>query len=618
MHTSSAFPWRGDPTGLPADPPSQSPIGAPVQPPVAFVYPAVDPGFPALGLDELLAAHAELLGRIKICYGVDRETFERDVLPLVRRYAAFVHLLPSTPANYFNVPGGLLRQGLETAFFALQGTDAHIFSGRATITTRRHLEPRWRLATFIAGLCAEMHRTLGQVIVTDHEGNEWQPYLLGLQPWLSLQAVAHYYLKWLPNAPESPGISLFVLPHIVPPATLQHLAQGNTVVVPHLMASLSAIPLYREHNILDELVRRSAALVIDRFLKASADRYGKPQLGSHLERYLVDALRRLVANNPAWLPNAERSRVWFGQDGLYLVWPNAAADMRKLLEADQLPGLPKSPETMLEILLGAGVFEAQADGKPLWTVVPPGSKVPLEAVRLTAPAVVLAGLEPKPEALAQSLATTPSPGRTSSAQPSAAGPTAATAAHANPAAASTPAAAPDAGPPAEPHQLELPVSPAPANTPAALAAEAKAGDTDTAGAREPTSTTGTAEGSTGAGAAAPAAPPLALQAPMRLAPRVRAALADIIEALNADGAAPLAQPGDTGLFVALAEFERRHVEPSAALRALNEARMLARNSDAPTPTTSRTIGGQPCLGLTIAPAFVSGLTPAEGTPAGEA
>src|SRR5437016_13042537 len=97
------------------------------------------------------------------------------------------------------------------------------------------------------------------------------------------------------------------------------MEQWNPCVVPHLMASISGMPLYREQNILEHLVRRAAALVIDRDLQSSAERYGKPRLGSHLERYLVDALRRLVVSNALWMPNAEKSRIWYGEDGLYIV-----------------------------------------------------------------------------------------------------------------------------------------------------------------------------------------------------------------------------------------------------------------------------------------------------------
>jgi conjugal transfer pilus assembly protein TraI len=570
-----------------------------------FEYPPVDPGFPPLGLDKVLAAHQDLLARIKLSYGCTQESFDRDVMPLVRRYAALVHLLPATPTNYFNEPGGLLRMGLETAFYALQGTDARIFSGRATIATRRHLEPRWRLATFIAGLCAEVHRTLGQVVVTDRDGTEWPSYLQSLHPWLKEHGVDRYFLKWLPNAPQSAGLALFALPLVVPASTLQHLAQGNAVVVPHMLASLAGIPLAREHNILDELVRRSAALVIDRFLQTSADRFGKPMLGSHLERYLVDALRRLVATHPAWEPNAERSRVWYGSDGLFIVWPNAATDIRKLLEADQLPGIPKSAETMLEILLDAGVLQAQSSGKPLWGIQPPGAKAALEAVKLIEPASVLSSLEHRPSPSTSAiLAPSPPPtpaAPSSSSAPSVPDPASAPVA---PAAAEEPTTQVSAkqvtdgardGQAVSGQQLELQINTlanpdARPRSPAAQHAPTGTRQVD----RRPQPSAATAAHGL-----------LRLELPMRLAPRLREAVADIAQALgNAEqDCRALATP--QGLFIALAEFERRHVEPSHALRGLSEARMLARGPQGAASAMTFEIDGQQHLGLLVAPAYLA-------------
>ena len=130
-------------------------------------YPPVDPGVQVRSVDDIVAGHQDLLARVKLCYGADREAFEADLLGPIRNYAAFVNLLPATSDNFFCEVGGLFRLGLEVAFYSLQGTDGHIVSGRATISTRRQLEPRWRHATFIAGLCSELHRTLSQIVVTD-------------------------------------------------------------------------------------------------------------------------------------------------------------------------------------------------------------------------------------------------------------------------------------------------------------------------------------------------------------------------------------------------------------------------------------------------------------------
>lgn len=542
-----------------------------------FRYPSVDPGIPALEVDVLLDAHRELIDRIKLCFGMDRADFEQSVHPLLRRYASFVHLLPCTADNYFNAPGGLLRIGLETSFYALQGTDAHIFSGRATITERRNLEPRWRRATFIAGLCCEVHRPLSHLIVTDEAGNEWSPYLGPLTDWLKVRHVARYFLKWRPNALESRSLGLFALPHVVAAEVLQDLASGNTQIVPHLLATIAGLPIYRDHNVLETLVRRALALVIDRFLLASAERYGKPQLGSHLERYLVDALRRLVAANANWTPNTDKSRVWYGADGMFLVWPNAADDVRKLLEADQLPGIPKAPETVLEVLLTAGVLSAQEDGKATWLIHPPASKGPLEAVKLSAPGILYAESDKLPEASLASLLTPARPAAAPASPVSTA------------AAQSTPSPARHRIRTAPSDTSEAPAEPPPAQLPLSVAPPSPQPD-------DANDTTGsTPENATLPATELSPSPPKLL-APLRLPLTVRDALQDIIATLGgAEEGWWAALPAKDGLFIPLASLATRKLTPPAAIRAMNEAGMLV----APAPLT-RAFQGQAVVGILLA------------------
>ncbi len=544
----------------------------PATPTPATAYPASDPGFAVLPVDELLAGEADLIARIKLCYGADRDGFERDILALVRRYAACVHLLPATADNYFSTPGGLLRLGLETAFFSLQGTDAHIFSGRMSISARRQLEPRWRHATFIAGLCSELHRLMSHVIVTDAAGETWPAFLQPLTDWLDSRGSDRYFLRWRPQAVEARGLGLFALPHVVSPAVMADLAEGNAVIVPHLLASIGGIPVYRDHNILDELVRRSLALVIDRNLIASADRYGSPQYGSHLERYLVDALRRLTRGNSAWLPNRDKSRLWFGQDGLFLIWPGGAEDIHQLLEADQLAGIPKAPETVLELLLAAGVFEAATAGRSTWSIQPPGAKAPLEAVKLSAPAILLAGIDPPPVALPQALEFKPERAPAQPA-PQAPGPEPASVI-----------------PVKSGTQLSLIPPPEP---PAGSKASAAVEKTPDPSPPEPVSE--------------PPPATFALQAPMRLNPVVRDGLAEAIRTLNDGMGPPAVCTIAQGVFVPLVEFERRGIQPSLAMRALTETKLLVRpNRDGP-PTLSRDFNGNPTVGLVLDPRCVRGL-----------
>jgi conjugal transfer pilus assembly protein TraI len=532
-------------------------------------FPTADPGFVCAAVSDILAKHDNLLARIRLCFGVDQETFARDALALIEAYAGYVHLLPATPDNYFRQPGGLLQLGLEVAFYALQGTDAHIFSGQSTITTRRQLEPRWRHATFVGGLCCELHRALASLIVVDADGNEWPAYLTPLATWLAERRVERYFVRWRAQAPEARSLGLFALPHVVVPAVLQNLSAGNTVIVPHLLASVGGLPVYREPNVLDSLVRRSLALVIDRNLKASADRYGSPQFGSHLERYLVDALRRLAAAESAWVPNREKSRVWYGSDGLFLLWPQCAADAQALLEADQLPGIPKSADTVLDLLLAAGVAEPRDSSHNTWFIHPPGAKGPLDAIKLTSPAILWSGPEASPHPRAGTVATNLEPTR----------PMGVTA---------VPPPPPPPPPPLPRGQLSL-LDAAEPDPLARVSPQPDAPATVSPAVEEAADSL------------------IALKAPMRLNPAVRDALGSIVATLNGDARVAAACTVATGIFVPLAELERRGLQPALALRALGDLRMLVHTDANRPPTVSRDFGGVTTVGLILDPHFVAGL-----------
>lgn len=540
-----------------------------------------DPGFEALPIDALLSQNDALIARIKLCHGSDRTEFEQTILSLIRRYANLVHLLPATSDNYFCTPGGLLRLGMEVSFFSLQGTDAHIFSGRSTISARRHLEPRWRLATFVAGLCCEAHRVLSHIIVTTASGDVWPAYLLSLSDWLMERQADRYFLRWRPQAIETRSLGVFTLAHVVPPAVMHYLAEDNTVIVPHLMASVSGISQYRDHNVLDELVQRSLALVIDRNLLANADRYGTPQYGSHLERYLVDALRHLAVSNSGWQANREKSRVWFGPDGLFLAWPSAAEDLQKQLDAAQLPGIPKAPETIMEVLLLAGVFEPTPAGAPIWLIQPPGGKAKIDAVKLSSQAILFAGHDSLPPPLAESLTSSL---RKDHPSEQAAEPVA-------------PQPIPD-GPPGT--QLSLIPGNAEQNQQAS-------NNQDTQGEAAPLPTASPSALASTSDAPKTEQATIGLQAPLRLNPVVRDALTEVVNSMNTGAGPAQCCTVALGVFVPLHEFERRGIQPSMALRALSDVHMLVRTQAKGPPTTSRDFNGTPTVGLTIDPRFISGV-----------
>lgn len=336
----------------------------------------------------LLKRSDGILRRIKLCYGREPQQFEQDILAVVARYADFVNALPATANNYYSYPGGLFRLGLDTAFFSLQATDAQIFEGRGTITQRRHLEPRWRHATFIAGLCAALQATLETVSVATPDGSCWPSYLQPLSPWLDRCRDAPFHLVWRPPVHVDGLQNLYALPHIVPPETMEYLADRNNVVVPTMLAALSRLPLSSPPATMGALVRRAAVLVIDKELRRMASSQGTTLHGAHLGRLLVDIMHDLAHSSASWVPNSDKSRVWHAADGTFVVWPGAYQDMASYADHERLYGVPSTPEGAIAAFEIACMIVDAKDG-PLWSIRVPGANSDLKCLKLAVPELVL-------------------------------------------------------------------------------------------------------------------------------------------------------------------------------------------------------------------------------------
>ena len=552
--------------------------------------PSVDLGLEVVPVERLLAENAELIGRIKICYGRDRAAFDREVLEVIRRYASFVNAVPATADNLFSDLAGLFRLGLEVGFYSLQGSDSYIVNGKASISTRRILEPRWRFGCFLGGLVSELHRTLNQVIVTDEAGAPWPQYLGPLTPWLDERGSRRLFIRWLKDRPENRATSLFALAHVFPADTMAYLSADNSIVVPHMLACVSGIPMPGEPNAITEVVRRASAAVLNRETESNVRRFGRQIHGAHLERYLIDAMRQLVASSPAWQPNADRSRVWLGKEGLFVVWPNAAEDMRKLLEDDEIPGIPRTADTIREILEAAGFFDPLPAGGNLWLITPPNAQQPLGAVRVSAAALLtLRDAPPSNEQLPNLLRPIAPP-------------------------LSVPVPAATVSPPrAPPPTLRKPgIASAQASLPLEVSASA-ADPCPIAGGPVVSATESDVASLPAAGDEPP--PRLALNAPFTLDNVVREALQDAVGALATGNQTAMAAVTDHGVFVSLSVLRERNVDVRAALRSMGESGIVAGELGMAAITT-HPLAGESTQGVTILPAYVNGwATPTESSPA---
>jgi conjugal transfer pilus assembly protein TraI len=196
----------------------------------------------AVGLDELLADHADLIGRLRIAYGGEEGGFENHLAPLIARFAAFVHLLPATRNAHFRRAGGNGHCELEVGFHALQAADAQIFSGRGTVQARRAAAPRWRAAAFATGLCLEVYRPVfGAAVYTD-DGARWNPLLMPLLDWLQRRGCDGYTVRWAEASIAPRAAMLAVLPQILAPPLLEFLAEPDRTILDHAILAIAGPP----------------------------------------------------------------------------------------------------------------------------------------------------------------------------------------------------------------------------------------------------------------------------------------------------------------------------------------------------------------------------------------
>ena len=382
--SSSAKPLATGP--LPAAPAKPVQAGIPI-------YPPVDHGISFGSAEAVLSTQSEMIRRLKLLSGLPAADFERLYGGVLRSLAKHVDLLPASESGTHMGAGGLFRLALEIGFFSRQACEAVLFAGRAGVELRRDLEPRWRYATFLAGLCCELHRPLSRMIVVTENGAEWPVHRMGLSEWLETVGASRYFIRWVKEGDSFAGGSATLLAtKIIPESSLQYLQEGHPNIIPAMLDAIVAEVSKNKDNQIAEIISRIRRKVIERDQVLAPQNYGKLTVGSQLEPHLVDAMRQLVANG-VWTINVKKSRLWFGKDGLYVVWRTAAKEIIEVLERGSVSGIPRDATTIAEVLLRAGVLVADKSNDLYWKIKTPLSDNELVAVKLANPETLLVAIE---------------------------------------------------------------------------------------------------------------------------------------------------------------------------------------------------------------------------------
>lgn len=363
------------------------------------IYPPADGGLRVVRAPQLVATQHDLVDLLRRHVSQPKEDFEVRYLGPIQRLADYVGLLPATKSDYHAGAGGLFRFALELAVHSARQADGVLFAGSADVERKRPLEAAWRHAAFLTALCFELYRPLTEMRVVTEGGEVWSPYLAGLQEFAKQHGVEKVYVRWTGRESEPPGVRAtagYAVNTIVGNELLDRLHRVDPNIVHAIVGTVTGTMNVLDNHPLRRIVVEARAKVIERDAALKPSLYGKLTQGSHLEPFILDGIRSLIARGGDWAVNQKGSRLHYGKDGLYLAWPIGARELLAHLRAQKVDAIPSHESTLAEMLLTAGVLEPGAEGLP-WHMAYPSTaeekaRSKILMVRFRNPSSILSGV----------------------------------------------------------------------------------------------------------------------------------------------------------------------------------------------------------------------------------
>lgn len=321
-------------------------------------YPPYDEGFTVFSGEKLLEQHEPIIRRIKYIAGVNHAEFDRLYMPILVKYAEFVQLLPASQNHHHKGAGGLLRHGLEVGKMALELTSGIMFSGKESTELKRVLEPRWRFATFVAGLLHDVGKPVSDIEVIDKNGRIiWNPFERTISMWAKDNDLQRYYIRWRHERKHKNHemFSGLISNALIPEYCNAYISEGGPQVTGAMMASVSGLAKTDERDSLHQLVLKADSWSVKNDLVNNNSDSVK---GTPVEMYIVDTIRGFInSSDKKWKLNASGGRLWYSEEGLFIIWGGAADDVKAQLRKSGIPGIPHNSDTLAEILSDHGYIE---------------------------------------------------------------------------------------------------------------------------------------------------------------------------------------------------------------------------------------------------------------------
>lgn len=343
-------------------------------------YPPFHEGLPNATPKQLLATQARLLRQIKHELALPESDYNALVPPLLEGFAAYVHLLPASKSHHHRGAGGMLRHGLEVGLIATKRFHAKIIDGHETGQRRKVLEPRWRLAVFIAGITHDIGKSAYDVTVTDISGHKkWDVYTQTLHEFLVSNKLDRYFVGWRKNREHKvhEKFSHLLTMKVVPAHVFSWLNDGDPRIISAIHETISGHQPKGSARVMYDLVMQADQASVSEDVKGQKIAEGEDSVAVPVPKYLLDAMKRLIESNH-WRANQEGQPLWVTKQGVFLDWDKAVKDIVDLLEKDGSRGIPKSKSSIAESLADFDLIKMHDDSEGNQTYYRKVAPEPLE------------------------------------------------------------------------------------------------------------------------------------------------------------------------------------------------------------------------------------------------
>lgn len=324
-------------------------------------YPPFTEGLPAATPEALLSTQESLIRQLKHELAMTPQQNKALVDPLLLSYASFVHLLPASKAHHHRGAGGMLRHGLEVALWATRGFHGRIIDGHESGERRKILEPRWRLAVAVAGLCHDIGKTAYDVVVADETGRKvWDVYGGLLSEWIEEEQLDRYFISWRSGRGHKvhERFGHLLTMRVIPRQVLSYLNEADPRIIAVMHETIAGQIPKGAAKVVYELVMAADQRSVQRDTKGQRIADSDSALGVPVAKYLVDAMKRLIEQGK-WRANYEDQPLWVTGSGVYLNWDQAVPQIIDLLLADGVSGIPRSQDSVAESLSDFDVIQKQ-------------------------------------------------------------------------------------------------------------------------------------------------------------------------------------------------------------------------------------------------------------------